>query len=290
MFPISKRYGAARGFAMVGLIALATALLSGLVFWPQATLATITQPTLPLTVTIVQNIYNAQNCGSGNLIGTNPAIPPDRQIGGSNNRYTGLARDGMDNTTNIVLWANADQDPKELTLDISGQNNVINGDVVSRSHLKVGSSDSIFLDATEYGTRSAGKPAFDMSGQNNCYNLEPDQVPRNAPPAAPAGFPYSNVFDPNNDGNILEHFAPGSPAAVAANALGQYYTCPFVADTSPVPTPLSCSSGNLVGSVQNTEMPTGLYYVTGEVNLSASNLQATVTIVSGSKMSVSGSS
>src|SRR5687767_11544802 len=31
----------------------------------------------------------------------------------------------------VAIWANADQDPKELTLDISGSHNVIDGLVVS---------------------------------------------------------------------------------------------------------------------------------------------------------------
>lgn len=247
---------------------------------PPAVRMSHSTPTLPLTNTIVGNLDQCKASG-GTAIGA--SVPKDRKVGGSGNRF----RTGNGSWT--AIWANADHDPKENTLEVPGSWNVVNGNSVSRSHLRISGSDNVFFHSTEYGQRSAsGKEAFDLSGANNCFTPEPAQVFRNAPPAAPAGFPFSSVFDPNSNGNILEHFAPSTALAIAYTGSGQYFAC-INGTVNTIPAPLVCSSGKISGSVQGSQMPTGLYYASGEVDISASNLTATVTIVAGGKFKVSGS-
>ena len=189
-------------------------------------------------------------------------------------------------------------DPKELTLDISGSHDIIDGLAVSRSHLKIGGSWNLLRHGTEYGLRSEpNKPAFDLSGSNNCFSPEPVQNRRNSP-TAPDGFPlpFSGVFDPDGNGNILEHFAPRSaqpwprwPILSRARSI----SCagfPFLMVLPPgAATAPGCVDGGMVRSVQGLELDRGLYYVTGGVILNASNLLAKVTIVSGGRFIESGS-
>jgi hypothetical protein len=253
--------------------------------------ASHSRPTLPLIVPVVESISACQN-GAGSTLATD--VAKDRVVSGSDNRAT----DGS--TAAIAVWANADSDPRELTLDVPGSHQVINGDVVSRSHLKVSGSWNQFQHLTEYGQRSvADKPAFDLSGQNNCFSPEPAQVLRDSP-TAPAGFPlpFSGVFDPNGDGAVLEHFAPGTALALAAMADpaagAQYFVCGVadpdgIGDQAAIAPGCDQASGKMDRSVQGVELQTGLYYITGEVNLSASNLEATITIVAGRQLKVSGS-
>jgi uncharacterized repeat protein (TIGR01451 family) len=255
---------------------------------------------LPLTQDEYEALYE-QTCGSNPTQDVEDFPPPDSKLAtDKNNLFTGEVFDQTADITNIAIWANADDDPKELTLDVSGQRNVINGDAVSRSHLRITASDTIFAHATEYGFRSAGKEAFDMSGEDNCFNLEPDRVNRNAPPDpdSPDGFPFEEQFDPNGDGNILEHFLLGSPAAfpeiATYNAAGKYYRCLQSGFTGgpidTIPDPLNCdtSSGKISGSASGS-LTEGLYVASGEINLSPSGLTAKVTMVSGKQLDVSGS-
>jgi uncharacterized repeat protein (TIGR01451 family) len=282
---------------------LLLALVVGLMLPLVATASHVDPSDLPLTQEEYEELYEA-TCGSNPTknIETPPRPPDSKLASDKNNLYTGEDFDGAADTTNIAIWANADDDPKELTLDVSGQRNVINGDAVSRSHLRITASDTIFAHATEYGFRSAGKEAFDMSGEDNCFNLEPDQVNRNAPtpdPDSPDGFPFEEQFDPDGDGNILEHFLLGSPDAfpeiATYNAAGKYYRCLSSGVTggpiNTIPSPLVCdtSSGKLSGGVQGTAMDEGLYVVSGEVSIAPSDLTAKVTVVSGRQLDVSGS-
>jgi uncharacterized repeat protein (TIGR01451 family) len=254
---------------------------------------------LPLTQDEYEDLY-AASCGTLATQDVEDFPPPDSKLASDkNNLFTGEVFDGLDDTTAIAIWANAEQDPKELTLDISGQRNVINGDAVSRSHLKISASDTIFAHATEYGERSAGKEAFDLSGEDNCFNLEPDQVARNRAPQSPDGFPFESQFDSDGDGNILEHFLLGSPEVfpeIATYATAnKYYRC-LAAGTiggpiNTIPGPLVCdmSSGKISGGVQGGQMPSGLYVASGEVSIAPSQLDAIVTVVSGKQLDVSGS-
>ena len=259
-----------------------------------AALANHPDPDPPLNAAEVDAIFTALGCPD-QAIPEDLGTPPDRKVGGSGNTYAGEDRDGDADITTLAIWANADDDEKETTLDISGSENVVNGDMVTRSHLKIAASDSVFMHATEYGTRSVDdKEAFDLSGANNCFNLEPDQVPRNSSlgfptgafDPAPFGFPFRSQFDPDNDGNLQEHFGPGS--AFATEAGSEYFVCSDTMDT--IPAPLLCdSNGNLSGGVQGVAYVTGLYFVTGNVAISPSNLSAQVTIVAVGTVDVSGS-
>src|SRR5688572_23877629 len=95
-----------------------------------------TIPTLPLTNTIVGNLDPCKAAG-GTILASNGAV--DRTVSGSNNRF----RDH--NRSWVAIWANADHDPVELTFDVSGSWNVVDGNAISRSHLKIGGSDNVFL-------------------------------------------------------------------------------------------------------------------------------------------------
>ncbi len=251
-----------------------------------------TPPTLPLTAPV------PTDCVAGDpTLATLASIPPDRRVGGSSNR-THAGTLGPD-----AVWANSTTFGKQTVLDVSGSELVIDGRVVSRSHIIMGGSTNQLRHGTEYGLRSnpPNEPAFDLPGSTNCFSGPdpdgagtlyapgaPNQVPRSTP-TQPAGFPVN--FDFDNNSIFHEHFAPGSPAAIAAGGLGQYYQCTSTPAVNTIPSPLTCdtSSGKLSGSVQGAEMATGLYYVQGEVDLSPSNLNATVTIVTRGKMKVSGS-
>ena len=79
-----------------------------------------------------------------------------------------------------MIHANAESDPKELTLDVSGSHNVFDGLLNSRSHAKVGGSWNLFRHGFDYGQRSAGKVAFDLTGSNNCFSPIPTQTYENA--------------------------------------------------------------------------------------------------------------
>ena len=117
---------------------------------------------------------------------------------------------------------------------------------------------------------------------------------RNAPPDAPGGFPLSSQFDPDDDGLILEHFAPTTALAATYAAAGKYFVCGTSASLPPGTVSLSGCSGTGINAVwtanvQGAQLLEGLYYITGKVDLSASNLTAKITIVSGAQLNVSGS-
>ena len=165
---MSLRLAASAGLfslvAVVGLLALPV-----LAVVPPGGIAT---PTLPLTDSITAGVRASVGCpGSG--IGTIAAIPPDRKVGGSGNTFVGEVRDNTSDFTpaTLAVWANAHNDPEVLTLDSSGEDMVVNGDVISRSYLKISGNRSAYLGATEYSDRGQKtEPAFDMSGNNNCFN------------------------------------------------------------------------------------------------------------------------
>ena len=253
------------------------------------------EPDLPLTADIVEALSVCPGADIPPGTEGNITTPPDRKNGGSDN-------DATEGTlAPLVIHANAEDDAKELTLDVSGSHLVLDGLVNSRSHLKVGGSFNQFRHGTEYGQRSdTSKDAFDLSGSNNCFSGPdpfvgsdpagtPAQVYQNAPPA-PDGFPFSGLFDTNNDGAILEHFAPGTAPAIAAAADGgKYFECRIGFSSILLPLLCDTSSAKMVGTVQGEQLPEGLYVVEGEVNLAASNLNARITIVAGQQLKVNGS-
>jgi uncharacterized repeat protein (TIGR01451 family) len=257
-------------------------------FLPLVAAASHTPPQFPLSEQIVQD-YSPCNGPAGADLLTNAA--KDRKVDGARNQFL-AGTPGP-----LAIWANSDANPNnEKTLDVSGSHIIVNGKVVSRSHILGGGQWNLFLHDTEYGEESvSGKDAFLLSGNDWCFGMEPAQVPRNSP-TAPNGFPFASQFDPDGNGNVMEHFTLGNPLAfpevAAANTgapNGQLYTCPFVPGTSEVPSPLKCDSGKLITLVQNTEWKDGLYVINGDVDIGSSNQTAKVTIVSSGKFKISGS-
>ena len=260
-------------------------------------------PTTLLTVPMVENLSDCRPDRPSMLLASSAAV--DRSVTGQNNRHA----PGSNGT--VAVWANSTAYPVETGLDIPGSHQVVHGLVVSRSHIKMGGSWNQLQHGTEYSHRSkSDKPAFDLTGSNNCFSPIPARVNRNSPngppppgtdPNPPRGFPFRNSFDPDDDGNFAEHFdnVPGPPGqdfaalAMADPAPGpQYFVCgvpdPDGAGTGAA-VATGCSGNKLDRAVQGSQLASGLYYVTGETILSASNLIATVTIYSGAQLKVNGS-
>ena len=150
----------------------------------------------------------------------------------------------------VAVWANS-ATFSETTLDVSGSDQIINGLTHSNKDLKIGGSDNVFTGGTEYvGQLVQVHPS-------TTFSPDPDPVQVSA-----SGFPISFV---------LADYQPGGPAAIAAG--GQYF---FI-------------DGKMERSLQNETLASGLYFVTGLVSISASNVQANVTIVSQGTLEVSGS-
>ena len=213
MSPIIKRAQRSSRRARLAMAGVLSIVIAAVLLWPLGASAVvpsggIATPQLPLTTNVTAGVRASVGCPSA-AIGQNLTLPfPDRKVGGSGNTYVGPAKNQASNFSpaTLAVWANAHNDPELLTLDSSGEDMVINGDVISRSYLKVSGNRSAYLGATEYSDRGQkAEPAFDMPGANNCFNYEPDRVPRNSP-LAPDGFPFAASFDPDGDGNILEHF------------------------------------------------------------------------------------
>jgi hypothetical protein len=266
-----------------GLVAILAALLV-----PLMASASHSTPALPLTSPLTGPNEVPDCTGSDPLVSSLGL--PSANISGSNNR----AHAGEDDA--VAVWANATNYPDTTAFDMSTSESIIHGEAVSRSHMKIAGSNNQIRHNTEYGLANRPSAAFDLSGQNTCFSGDPAiaQVSR-ATPAQPQGFPID--FDLDDDGNFLEHYAPGSPAALAAMADPapgpQYFVCgvadPDGAGTAAAIAP-GCSGGKMDVNVQGTQLPTGLYYVTGEALLSGQALMATITLVSGGNLKVNGSS
>lgn len=159
---------------------------------------------------VVTNVEGGSECNSG---ATGLPSTSTLSVGGSDNKFKG----GTPATDDPpwAIWANANEDPKEETLDIPGSHQVIHGLVQSRGHLKMGGSWNQLKNGTIYGDGfGTGKPPMDLSGSNNCFTPIPGHLPGQDAPPAPGGFPFNEQFDDNGfmgkgDGAILEHFMPG---------------------------------------------------------------------------------
>ena len=254
-------------FRLAGLPWLvAVAVLAGFVgtalVLPNNATASHPTPTLPLTQPV------PTDCVTGD-----PVLASDagvsRVVSGTNNRtHAGTVG-------SFAVWANATSFPKQEVLDISGNDNVIDGLTRSQSHIKLSGSRNQFRHGTQYGAAvtATGKSAFEISSNDNCFSPAPTQN------TTTTGFPITfNLAD----------YQFGGSQATAAMLAGRYYACPAVLGSTPIASPLTCSSGKISGSVQGSELPTGLYYA-GEFDISASNLTATVTFVTPGKLKVSGS-
>ena len=82
---------------------------------------------------VVTNVEGGSECNSG---ATGLPSTSTLSVGGSDNKFKG----GTPATDDPpwAIWANANEDPKEETLDIPGSHQVIHGLVQSRGHLKMG--------------------------------------------------------------------------------------------------------------------------------------------------------
>lgn len=186
---------------------------------------------------------------------------------------------------NIAIWADANLDYADFTvLDISGSENFIDGRTVSVSDLKINGQKNQFLHGVEHGDGIGGLPGtgdpakFDLSGSENCFLPSPVAIDNSG-----EGFPQSFVAD---HFNIL-----GEGSAVTQTMLDaeEYFYCGskmgkakgLGANKNLAPIDAFCDKGNgtFNASVQEGELPDGLYFVEGDITLSASNLSANVTFV-----------
>ena len=259
------------------------------------------QPDLPLTSPLTDNALEAPECTPTDpLVVGSPSGLPSAEVSGVSRTHAG---------TNgpIVVWANATQHNDLTTLDFSTSETIVNGMIVSRSHLNIAGSNNQFRHGTEYGEAFVSQQeAFHLSGQNNCFSGDPAIAQEARPtPVQPQGFPVD--FDPDDNTLFIEHYAPGTAPALAAMADPapgpQYFVCGVAdPDGPPAPTVGDPENGNraaiaagciasegkwVVGS--GTSIPTGLYYVTGLVDIAQQGLTANITVVSGDNLKVQGS-
>ena len=267
----------------VGLLAVLAGLMVTLV-----ASASHAAPALPLTSPLT-GPGETPDCTAADPTVLSLGLPSSGGSGSGNRAHAGT-RDS------VAVWANATAYPDITAFDMSTSETIINGEAVSRSHMKIAGSNNQIRHNTEYGlANQSGQPAFHLSGADNCFSGAPAiaQVAR-ATPAQPQGFPFN--FDIDNDGDFLEHYAPGSPAALAAMADPfpgpQYFVC-GVADPDGAgdgaAVAAGCTSGKMDVSVSGLQLDRGLYYVTGEAVLAGQGLLARVTLVAGGNIKVSGS-
>jgi len=141
---------------------------------------------------------------------------------------------------------------------ISGSGDTIEGKIHSNNDVKVTGSGHIFNGIVEFYT------TFKETGSGHTYNPPPPHNPVQAPLRdMPALYSLADYSDPT---------VQGTPAW-EADQLGQYYH----------------HTGDLTFSGSGTEYPTGLYYVEGDVKISGSGHEGTVTIVAEGDINISGS-
>ena len=132
--------------------------------------------------------------------------PASRRTAITRARATSTRRD---TPARLVIHANAESDPKELTLDISGSHNVFDGLIDSRSHLKIGGSWNLCGTGRSTASARPGRSPSTSRAATTASARSRRRPYEEAPPASPSGFPFDGAFDPDKDGNVLEHFAPG---------------------------------------------------------------------------------
>ncbi len=152
-----------------------------------------------------------------------------------------------------ALWGNSQT--QNDTIKVSGGRHHIDGKVHSNNDIKIDGNDHIYDGTVEYVS------SIQVNGSGHTFAETPSQ-------STVQSFPVSwSLEDFNNPG------IEGSYAAIA-QAEGKYYT----------------HSGTWSISGSGEIVPSGLHYVSGDVNISGSGIQAAnVTIVATGKISVSGS-
>ena len=266
----------------VGALAVLAALLV-----PLLASASHPAPALPLTSPLT-GTNETPDCTAADPLLSTLGLPSATGSGSGNRAHAGT-RDS------VAVWANATTYPDITAFDMSTSESIINGEAVSRSHMIIAGSNNQIRHNTEYGLANRPGAAFNLSGQDNCFSGLPAiaQVAR-ATPAQPQGFPFQ--FDIDGDGDFLEHYAPTSQAAIDAMADPadgpQYFVCgisdPDLGGNAAAIAP-GCTNGKMDVSVSGFQFPRGLYYVTGDAILAGQGLQATVTLVAGGNIKVSGS-
>jgi hypothetical protein len=257
------------------------------------------QPPLPLTSPLTGPL-EAPECVEEDQEVADLGLP-SAQISGDDNR----AHEGTNGP--IVVWANATTHNDLTTLNFSTSETIVNGQIVSRSHLNIAGSNNQFRHGTEYGTAFvANEEAFHLSGQNNCFSGDPAVAQVGRPtPTQPEGFPVD--FDPDDDG-FLDDYAPDTQVAEDAADEGEYFVCrphtlpeDSVLPTDPAGTQeaVGCLESGKMSVSAGTTIPTGLYWIPGSetnpdlgiVDISQSGLVISeVTIVSGGDQKIQGSS
>ena len=151
-------------------------------------------------------------------------------------------------------------------IDWSGSNVEIFGGVTSNNDVKVGGSDNYVEGILNYVTSIDG-PADKIT-----YN---PPAPANPVQTSPKDYPA--IFDIND-------YAPGGSKAAAALSAGKYYSCNCKMD-------IGWLKSNGMYNDSTDTLKDGLYYTTGEIDLSASDIIGNaVTLVARDKVSFSGSS
>ncbi len=152
------------------------------------------------------------------------------------------------------------------SIDWSGSNVNIFGGVTSNNDVKVGGSTNYVEGILNYVTSIDG-PANKIT-----YNPPP---PANPVQTSPQNYPV--IFDIND-------YAPGGSKAAAVQSAGKYYSCNCKMD-------IGWLTSNGMYNDSTDTLKDGLYYTTGEIDLSASDIIGNaVTLVARDKVSFSGSS
>jgi uncharacterized repeat protein (TIGR01451 family) len=146
-----------------------------------------------------------------------------------------------------AIWADNQTDKKSL--DWSGSQNRISGNIHSNSDIHLKGSDNVIAGMVRYGS------TFTDTGRNNQY----ERVSRVAPSARPVTYSITD-------------YQPGGAAARAAMNAGKYHLV----------------NGKLEVKTSGAVLD-GLYYVTGNVELKGNDLSGRFTIVAEGKIEVKGS-
>lgn len=149
------------------------------------------------------------------------------------------------------------------TIDLSGSEVNLIGGYHSNNDVKISGSTNYVQGEASYVTSADG------GGDKVTYNPAENNPTQTSVVEAPP------LYD-------IEDFAPGGSIAAEAQAAGKYYSCECKIDKGWL------ESQGLWDDATKT-LPSGIYYTTGEISLSANEINGTVTLVSRDQISFSGS-